>query len=114
MRVIIAGSRSITAFGVVERAILSSPFSGKITEVISGTACGVDRLGERWAKENNIPIKLFPANWSEHGKGAGRLRNSEMAMYADALIAVWDGESRGTRNMIEAMQRLGKPRFIYP
>jgi hypothetical protein len=114
MRVVIAGSRSIKAFGVVERAILSSPFSGRITEVVSGTARGVDKLGERWAKENNIPIKFFPANWFEYGKGAGRLRNSEMAMYADALIAVWDGESRGTRNMIEEMQRLGKLIFIYP
>ena len=43
-----------------------------------------------------------------HDKAAGPIRNRQMAEYADYLIAFWDGESRGTRNMIETMKKLGK------
>lgn len=84
----------------------------KITEVVSGGAEGVDQLGKDWAYKNGIPSKQFNAHWSENGRAAGPMRNREMAAYADALIAVWDGESRGTKNMIEEMKRLGKPFWI--
>ena len=47
MKVIIAGSRDITDYSLVCRAISESKFD--ITEVISGTARGVDTLGEKWA-----------------------------------------------------------------
>lgn len=99
MKTIIAGSRSITDPKVVERAILESKFN--ITEVVSGGALGVDRIGEDWAWAKRLPVKVFPAKWEQHGKAAGHLRNAEMADYAEALIAVWDGRSRGTGNMIE-------------
>jgi len=98
MKVIIAGSRTITDYEFVLEAIEESGF--KITEVVSGCANGVDKLGERYALENNIPIKLFPAQWIKYGRGAGIIRNKEMAEYADALIACWDGTSAGTRNMM--------------
>jgi len=98
MRTIIAGSRGITSYDAVCIAIEASGI--EITEVVSGTAKGVDTLGERYAIENNIPIKRFPAKWKEFGKRAGLLRNTEMAEYAEALIAIWDGKSPGTRDMI--------------
>jgi hypothetical protein len=78
----------------------------KPTVVISGRALGVDRLGEEWAKKNNIPIEWYPANWDRDGKAAGPLRNVRMAEKADALIAVWDGESRGTAHMISTARKL--------
>ena len=99
MKVIIAGSRGIYDYNTILEAIKKSNFN--ISEVVSGKAIGVDQLGERYANENNISLKLFPANWTEHGKRAGYLRNEEMAEYADALIAVWDGASRGTKHMID-------------
>ena len=43
----------------------------------------------------------FPADWERHGKAAGYIRNREMAQNADALVAFWDGESRGTKSMID-------------
>ena len=99
MKVIIAGSRGIFDYQRILDAVTESEFH--ITEVVSGKAMGVDQLGERYAKENGITLKLFPANWKEHGKRAGYLRNVEMAEYADALIAVWDGVSNGTKHMID-------------
>lgn len=111
MKVIIAGSRDITDRVIVAKAILESRFN--FTEVVSGTARGVDRLGEIFACSKGYSVKKFPANWTEYGKAAGHIRNREMAQYADALLAVWDGKSRGTKNMIEEMEKLGKPVHIY-
>ena len=76
-------------------------------EVISGRALGADLLGEIYAKENNYIVKHFPAKWEEHGKGAGFIRNAEMAKYGNMLIAFWDGESKGTKHMIEISQKKG-------
>ena len=116
MKVIIAGSRSITNPIDVETAIRTSGIAEDITEVVSGTAPGVDRLGEDWAKANNITIVRFPAQWNINGYKdplAGFKRNFKMAQYADALIAVYDGVSNGTANMIRTMQDMKKPVYFY-
>ena len=84
-----------------------------VTEVVSGTARGVDSLGEQWAKTQNIPIKRFPADWNTHGRAAGHIRNAEMANYAEALVALWDGQSRGTKNMIASAQKKGLKVFVF-
>lgn len=80
---------------------------------MSGCARGVDILGELWANENGVAIKRFPADWDRWGKSAGFYRNSDMADYCDAAIILWDGESRGTLDMIDRMRRLGKPREVW-
>ena len=111
MKVIIAGSRNIEDYKLVVDTIKRSGYS--ITEVVSGCAVGIDTLGEQWATANDIPIKRFPAQWHQYGpKRAGPIRNKEMAEYADAAVIIWDGESRGTRNMIENMVRRKKPYHI--
>ncbi len=100
MKVIIAGSREIHDYDRLCKVITRSQFENEITEVVSGTCHGVDLLGERWANENHIPIKRFPAQWDLYGRSAGPIRNRQMALYADALIALMIIESRGTLNMI--------------
>lgn len=111
MKVIIAGSRSITEPHLMLEAIYKSEF--RITEVVSGMAVGVDRLGVWWANHKKIPVKKFYPDWKYLGKSAGIIRNQEMALYADALIAVWDGKSRGTRHMIKYMRdKMMKPTFV--
>jgi len=70
-------------------------------EVVSGTAMGADQLGEKYSKERGYSLKEFPADWEEFGKAAGHIRNRQMGDYADALIAFWDGKSKGTKGMIE-------------
>lgn len=107
MKLIIAGSRSITDKQAVFDAL--NGMTVLPTEVVSGCAQGVDWLGELWAREKRIKIYECPADWKTHGKKAGFLRNRDMAWYADALIAFWDGKSRGTASMIDLMRKLGKP-----
>ena len=110
MRVIIAGSRGITDFSLVQEAITESCF--EITEVVSGHARGVDALGEAWALKHGVKLKVFPANWDKYGPRAGPIRNGEMAEYAEALIALWDGKSSGTESMIEKAQAKGLKVYV--
>jgi len=99
MRTIIAGSRGIVDIRYVQWAVHHSGI--QISEVVHGGARGVDTLAGQWAAANNVPVKVFPADWNTHGKAAGFMRNQEMAAYAQALIAIWDGVSRGTQHMLQ-------------
>lgn len=110
MKVIIAGSREISNLKWIEIAVEQSEFD--ITEVVSGGARGVDHLGETYARNNGIPIKQFIPDWDGLGKRAGYVRNKQMAEYADALIAIWDGESKGTGHMINIANDLGLKVYV--
>lgn len=113
MKVIISGSRSIREMAVLEEAIKISGY--EITEVVSGGAGGVDSLGEEWALNHRIPCRSFKVvgfEW-DRGLNAGHKRNQRMAIYGDALIAVWDGKSTGTPDMIRRVKALGKPHYVH-
>lgn len=110
MKVVIAGSRDITDKDLVRAAIQACDF--EITELIHGGCRGVDAIAhDLW--EGIGPIKVFPADWKTYGRKAGPIRNREMAEYGEALLAIWDGKSRGTLNMIETMDAEEKPVNIY-
>lgn len=110
MKVIVAGSREGITYDQVVEAIEESGF--EITELVSGTQRGVDTYGERWAGYNMIPIKRFFPDWRNMGKRAGPVRNSEMAAYADALIAVQLNGSSGTQDMIDKARKAGLELYI--
>lgn len=107
MKVIIAGSRTIKDMNALLYAIKLCPFD--ITEVVCGMAYGPDTLGKQWAEERGIPVIECPAKWDIYGRSAGPIRNKEMAKIGDALVALYDGESSGTRNMMYEMNILNKP-----
>ena len=104
MRLVIFGSRWIDDIRALENALKACGMASQVTEVVSGGARGVDRLGERYARQRGLPCKLFPAQWAQYGKSAGPLRNAEMARYADFGVAIWDGVSKGTVHMIRLME----------
>jgi hypothetical protein len=114
MKVIVAGSRSITEVKHVGPYIdyVQRVYNITIDEIVSGCAKGVDQLGESWAIMNGVPVKEFPADWNNLGNAAGPIRNSKMADYADAAIIVWDGKSPGTLHMVREMKKRKKPVFI--
>jgi glycerophosphoryl diester phosphodiesterase len=70
-------------------------------------ASGADSHGAHWAHDNGIEVKEFHAQWKRFGRSAGPRRNQHMADNADALIAVWDGQSHGTKNMIDIARSRG-------
>lgn len=112
MKTIIAGSRGCHDFKLLLDAISESGLGDAITEVVSGGALGVDKLGEKFAKMFNIPVKLFLADWKKYDKAAGPIRNREMAKYADALIALHSNNSAGTANMIEEAKKRNLKIFV--
>ncbi len=100
MRVIIAGSRTL-GFKEVSLAMVEAITQGITpTSIVSGTANGVDVAGELWAAKAGLPVVKYPADWDGLGKRAGYVRNNIMAENAEALVAVWDGRSKGTEHMI--------------
>lgn len=120
MRTIIAGSRAVGRLSarswnyeylteLVSRAVSESGI--EITAVISGGAGGPDRAGEIWAEATKTPMEQFKPDW-RLGRGAGLARNGDMVSTADALIAIYDGQSKGTLDTIEKMKRARKKVFV--
>ena len=101
MRVIVAGSRDFSDWEYVEEKLYSTFENRPVDTIVSGTAKGPDSHGIVWAEAEGITVMRFPADWENKGRGAGFIRNAEMAEYSDALIAFWDGESKGTKHMID-------------
>lgn len=112
MKVIIAGSRDFEDYDHLREKVNEFRKNNVITEIVSGNARGADRLGEKYSTEYGLNLTLYPANWKKYGNAAGPIRNRAMAEYADALIAVWDGNSKGTENMIDCMHKLKKPVYV--
>lgn len=112
MRTIICGSRDIKNRRLVDYCI--STLEYEITTVISGMAKGPDLLGRDWAIDNNIPVEEYPADWSL-GKSTGYIRNAQMVECCDAVLAIWDGKSNGTKHTIDLSKKKGKnvTVFIY-
>ena len=125
MKVIVAGSRRITDYKLVSSVITNTlaKHNIQITEIVSGCANGVDSLGEQWALENGVKVEPFDANWDditvpnalirtnkwgkEYNARAGFQRNERMAEYGDVLIVIWDGKSRGSKDMMDCATRHG-------
>lgn len=108
MKVIIAGSRHLkNARSLVAEVMAECPW--RPTEIVEGGAEGIDNAALRWALKRGLPVKTFPAHWSLLGKAAGpiRIRNAQMAEYADALVLIWDGKSRGSASMKKEAQKRG-------
>lgn len=107
MKLIIAGGRDFDNDDLFVDTINEMRLPEDV-ELVCGMARGADLMAKEMFDEVHQPVKCFPADWDKHGKAAGFIRNSEMAHYADELLAFWDGKSRGTKHMIDTMKRLGK------
>jgi len=107
--VIIAGTRTFSDYQLLCEKCDYYFQNCEPTAIICGEAKGADTLGKRYAKERNIKVLSFPADWDRYGKSAGYRRNQQMAENAQALIVFWDGISRGTKNMIDIAVSKGLP-----
>lgn len=109
MKLIIAGSRYLDEELVYSKIVMWRMNNIPHLEIVSGGCKGVDHAGEYYADFYDLPIKRFPADWKKHGRAAGPIRNKQMADYADALLLIWDGISRGSLSMKKEMEKLNKP-----
>lgn len=109
MKIVVAGNRTYKNHQHVYDVLNSIVQKSDI--ILHGGARGVDAVASTWARTHGIACQTVEADWDKFGPAAGRLRNQQMALRADALIAFWDGESPGTGNMIRCMQLVQKPIF---
>jgi len=109
MKLIIAGSRHWHFNHEFIRTIVNDIFNLEPAEVVCGGAPGIDQSGKMWAIEQYVKFKVFEAEWDKLGKAAGPKRNAEMADYADELLLIWDGKSKGSTSMRMQMDLRGKP-----
>jgi hypothetical protein len=125
MKILICGGRDFENYERLKEQVnievetLKKKFPNDVVEIVSGGARGADALAEKYARETGYYLKIFPAQWEKYGKKAGYFRNTDMARYlidSDEqckVIAFWDGESKGTGNMIKIAKSLDLNWVIY-
>ena len=112
-RIIIAGGRSFSDYKLLKDK-LDYYLRDKVRQgyeiiIISGTANGADKLGERYAMERGYKIERYPADWNKYKKAAGYRRNVQMSEVANACVVFWDGISLGSKHMIDIATNKGLP-----
>jgi hypothetical protein len=120
MKLGVVGSRSIKDREAVYQALVASPFidddsgywHGEVT-FVSGGADGVDTSTELIASDYNVDIQIIEPDYSDWtGEHPAKERNTEIVEESDAIVAVWDGHSNGTRDTIDKTLDRGKPLFV--
>jgi hypothetical protein len=117
MKLIIAGSRTIDKIEHLYNAVLTLELGdfirNEVTHIISGKAKGADTLGEMLAVKLKKSLISKPADWDKHGRAAGYRRNEEMAKEGDSCLVLWDGESRGSKHMIDLAKAHNLKLWVY-
>ena len=113
MKLIVSGSRTIWDKAAVEYCLDKVQAELIITEIITGGALGVDSVADSIAKERNIDRTIMFANWGKYNNSAGPRRNKRLANYGEVLLAVWDGKSEGTRDMIVKAEKDRIPTYVF-
>ena len=117
MRLIIAGSRSLTDYRLLTCCLQQTQFLAELQPsmciILSGCARGIDRMAIRWAREQGLNVERHPAKWMEHGQAAGFKRNEQMVRIADGLLAIWDGVSSGTAHCMGRAHAKGIPMEVF-
>ena len=103
----VIGSRSFNDYERMKRVL--DKYKPRL--IVSGGAKGADTLAERYAKEKNIPTKIFLPDYDLYGKRAPLARNIEIINEVEMVVAFWDGHSRGTKHALDYAKLMDK--FIH-
>ena len=107
MKVAVIGSRSLTVQNLEEY------LPQGVTEIVSGGAKGIDTCAREYAQREGVKLTEFLPDYSRYGRGAPLRRNLEIIRYTDQVIAFWDGQSHGTRFVIEECRKQRKKVTVY-
>ncbi len=89
---------------------------GLPTCIISGGARGADFLGESWAKEHDIPIKIFKPQWGKFKKNRSRAihaSNNNIVYYCTHMLCFPSRNGKGTQDAIKTGETNKKIITIY-
>jgi hypothetical protein len=110
MKVAVVGSRTFNDYNLLKETL--DKLYPKISLIVSGGAKGADSLAERYAQEEGIPTLVFKPEWKKYGKAAGFIRNKDIIMASETVVAFWDGVSKGTQNSMDHAKDLGKQLIV--
>ena len=112
MKFAIIGTRTFTDYQRLKSILDKIKSKYEIESIISGGASGADTMAEIYARENNIPLTVYKADWDKYGKRAGFIRNKYIIDDCDICIAFWDSKSKGTKHSIDLAKSSNKKVFI--
>lgn len=102
MKIAIIGSRNL----IVEN--LEKYIPNNCEEIVSGGADGVDKCAKDYANKLKIDLKEFFPEYNNYGRSAPIVRNKMIVDYSDEVIAFWNGESKGTKSVIDYCKKKNK------
>ena len=109
MKVAVIGSRGLTV------PDLERYLPPDTTEIITGGAQGVDASAAAYARRHGLKLTVFLPDYAQYGRRAPLLRNLEIIVHSELVLAFWDGKSRGTAFVIDRCQKRGTPvKVFYP
>lgn len=107
MKIAVIGSRNLAIHN------LEDYLPPDTTEIVSGGARGIDTCARHYAHQKGLPLTEFLPDYPRYGRAAPIKRNVTIVDYADGVVALWDGQSRGTAFVIDYCRRVGKPLWIH-
>ena len=111
MNLLICGSRTIAGADVqIMRALLH--FGLSPDTISSGGGGAVDLAADQYARERGLRFRVILADWNLHGRSAGMIRNEKLVKEVDAVLAIWDGQSPGTKHVMERAWRRNIPVYL--
>lgn len=113
MKLAIVGSRAFTETNSLETFILEHIDMNQVTHIVSGGARGADTCAEKIADKYGKELIVFKPDWDKYGKSAGYRRNVDIITNSDVVVAVWDGQSKGTKHSIDIANQLQKLTYIF-
>ena len=70
-------------------------------------------LAETYAADNGIKFIKITPDYAQYGRAATFIRNRAIIDKADCVVAVWDGQSHGTKYSMDYARKKGKPIKIF-
>ena len=113
MRLAIVGSRGFDNYETLCAVVDELRKVHDISTIVSGGAKGADSLAEQYAKDHNLEMIVYPADWNTHGRKAGYIRNVEIWDGSDMGVAFWDGQSKGTAHSFEISKKQNKLLYVF-
>lgn len=110
MKILISGSRTYKDLDAVKEFVRCLPND---TILLNGRAIGVDNVARNQAQFEGLVVLDYPAEWNKYGKSAGMIRNHVMVDLADEVYCFWDGESRGTKDVVDYAKSKGKLQKVF-
>jgi hypothetical protein len=113
MRVLVCGGRDYSDYGAVKRELDKlARMAGMlrvVLVVIEGGARGADALAVQWCEENpgNLQHIKVRADWAEHGRRAGPIRNQRMINEENPSVVLAFPGGRGTEDMVRRAEKAG-------